>query len=437
MKSSGIGGQAVIEGVMMKNQDQYAVAVRTPEGNIVIDKQEYKSISEKYKFLKLPLLRGVVAFAESMSIGMKTLTYSARFYDEEPSEKKNKEKKPSVWRSRLEALLSGLMVLLAAVIAIGLFMVLPWFLTEQLSNFIQDTMVQALVEGAIRMAIFIIYVFGISLMKDIRRVYMYHGAEHKTINCIERGLDLTVDNVKHQSKEHRRCGTSFMLYVMVISILLFMFIRVDEPWLRIVLRIVLIPVVAGISYEWIRFSGKHDFLLVRILSRPGMWLQGLTTKEPDDSMIEVAIRSVEAVFDWKPYVEMVREEKDRKTFLRKHKKNRKTDKKTEYVAATNKQSAGEEAVPHKVAVVKKADHTVRRTAYFRDKTETTETKDTEDTPVLIERAPVHKVAALKKAKGVRRPMQPIEEIRRDSILADSEEADSDDEVLNALDKFFQ
>lgn len=442
MRSSGIGGQAVIEGVMMKNKDQYAVAVRTPDQKIVVDKQEYKSISEKYRFLKLPLLRGVVAFCESLSIGMKTLTYSASFYEEEEEQSKKSGK--------AEAVLSVLMVLLAAVIAVGIFVLLPWFLAEKLSTIIQENWLQALVEGGIRLAIFIVYVFAISLSRDIRRVYMYHGAEHKTINCVERGLDLTVENVKRQSKEHKRCGTSFMLYVVLLSIVFFMFIRVDQPALRIVLRIVLIPVVAGVSYELIRFAGRYDNLFVRIISRPGMWLQGLTTKEPDDSMIEVAIQSVEAVFDWKSYVEKVRIEKEHKSHRRR--------KRTRMVAVENVDADVEEEVEskedttgkeentntvHRVAVVKKADKNVRRTPYFHAPSQEQEEDHSDEEKKKTSKSqesskePVHRVAALKKAKGVRRPMVAIEEVRRDSILEDAERDDDEDEILSALDKFFQ
>ena len=442
MKNSGIGGQAVIEGVMMKNKDQYAVAVRTPDGKIVVDKQEYKSISEKYRFLSLPLLRGVVAFCESMSIGMKTLTYSASFYEEEEEQTKKSE--------TAESILSVVMVLLAAVIAVGLFIALPWFIAEKLSTVIQEEWLQALVEGGIRLVIFIAYVVAISFTKDIRRVYMYHGAEHKTINCLERGLDLTVENVKRQSKEHKRCGTSFMLYVVLISILFFMFIRVEQPVLRFALRIVLIPVVAGVSYELIRFAGRFDNIFVRIISLPGMWLQGLTTKEPDEAMIEVAIQSVEAVFDWQAFVEEVKEEKLHRPHRRKRTRmvaveedNASSEEMDNFDTDTEERSVTEQPV-RRVAVVKKADSSVRRNAYFHAPKEETKSEETEhdeerkETPVLQERSnEPRKVAALKKAQGVRRPLVAIEEVRRDSILEDAEQDDDDDEILSALDKFFQ
>ena len=441
MKNSGIGGQAVIEGVMMKNKDQYAVAVRTPDDKIVVDKQEYKSISEKYRLLNLPLLRGVVAFCESMSIGMKTLTYSASFYEEEEEQARKS--------AATESILSIVMVLLAAVIAVGLFIALPWFIAEKLSTVIEQGWLQALVEGGIRLVIFIAYVVAISFTKDIRRVYMYHGAEHKTINCLERGLDLTVENVKRQSKEHKRCGTSFLLYVVLISILFFMFIRVEQPAIRFALRIVLIPVVAGVSYEVLRFAGRFDNIFVRIISRPGMWLQGLTTKEPTEDMIEVAIQSVEAVFDWQAFVEEVKEERLHKPHRRKRtrmvalEENQSDLEEKDSFDTNAKDNSSTEQPVRRVAVVKKADTSVRRNAYFHapkeeaKREEKEQNKDKKETPELQERSKEpRKVATLKKAQGVRRPLVAIEEVRRDSILQDAEQ-DDDDEILSALDKFFE
>jgi len=191
----------------------------------------------------------------------------------------------------------------AVVMAIGIFMVLPLLLANFFRRFIPSATVMAVLEGLIRIGIFITYIKLISRMEDIRRTFMYHGAEHKCINCIEHGLELTVDNVRKSSKQHKRCGTSFLLIVMVISILFFMVIRVDTVWLRIVSRIVLIPVIAGVSYEFLRLAGRSDSKIVDFLSRPGMWMQNLTTKEPDDGMIQVAIQAVESVFDWKAYLD--------------------------------------------------------------------------------------------------------------------------------------
>ena len=445
---------------MMKNRDKYAVAVRTPEGKIVVDKQSYQSFGERHPWAKLPLIRGVVTFAESMSIGMKTLTYSAGFYEEEEEQKESKVEKAfsNVFKEKAESVVMALTVIVAIILAIGLFMFLPWFVAEKAGELIENVMLQAVMEGALRMFIFILYVFAISLTEDIRRVYMYHGAEHKTINCVENGLELNVENVRGQSRQHKRCGTSFMLYVIIISILFFMFIRVDNPALRIVLRLVLIPVVAGVSYEFIRFAGNHDNIVVNILSKPGLWMQGLTTREPEDDMIEVAIASVEAVFDWKGYLEAM-EDGTVEQFLNKKESpmvamDRLDEMEDEEEDEEQKGFTGKrkEEAPKPVAAVKRADRAVRRGQYFRQPEEVRE-KDTvadstkeetsdrifEDSAKSKEepKEERHQVAALKKAVGVRRPMQPIEELQRDSILMDSVKEDEDDEILSALDKFFE
>lgn len=458
MRSSGIGGQAVIEGVMMKNKEQYAVAVRKPNNEIAVDKQEYHSVSDKYKFLKLPILRGIVAFVESLSVGMRTLTFSASFYEEEEAEKPDKLEKAAsaLFKESAESVVMGLTVILAMLLAIGIFMILPWFITEKLAAMVKDPWMQALIEGGLRLGIFIVYVFCISLAKDIRRVYMYHGAEHKTINCVENGLELTVENVRKQSKEHRRCGTSFMLYVMIISIIFFMFIRVDNSALRILFRILLVPAIAGVSYEFIRFTGKYDNLFTKIVSRPGMWMQALTTREPEDDMIEVAICSVEAVFDWKAYIaEVGKEEKKKDSKKRKRELAPKVEiEKESEKDEPSKEDSSPKIVPAavaKVAPLKRADATTRRGAFFRDVSKPV--KDEPDAESAMEEIiqekeeakpqksknhEIHnKVAVVKKADRVRRPMPPIEELHRDSILEDAEKEDDDDEILSALDKFFE
>lgn len=298
----GIGGQAVLEGVMMKNKDRYAVAVRKPDGEIKVKVDEYKASSEKKKLFGLPFIRGVFNFYDSLVLGIGCLNYSASFYEDEEKEATAADKVvDKLSGGKSEAVFSALTVIFSLVIAIAIFMVLPYYLAELLKVYVRNDSLVALLEALLRILIFLIYVVSISLMKDIRRVYMYHGAEHKCINCIERGRELNVDNVRKSSRQHRRCGTSFLLFVVFISAILFFFIRVDSPLLRVGLRILLIPVIAGIAYEIIRLAGKSDNILVRILSAPGMLLQKLTTKEPDDDMIEVAIASVEAVFDWKQY----------------------------------------------------------------------------------------------------------------------------------------
>ena len=303
MKYSGIGGQAVIEGIMMKNGDRYAVGVRKPDGDIEVKTEEYVSFGKKHAWARLPLIRGVVSFAESMYIGMNTLMYSASFFEDD------EDSKPSgfeLWLEkrfgdRLDSVIMTFSMVLAFVLAIVIFMWLPLVIAGALRQFISNDTVMSLIEGVIRVAIFILYIKLVSRTEDIRRTFMYHGAEHKCINCIEHGLPLTVDNVAVSSKQHKRCGTSFIFLVMIISILFFMVIRVDDIFLRFLSRIILIPVIAGVSYEVLMAAGKHDNALMNLISKPGLWMQELTTKEPDDSMIEVAIKAVEAVFDWKTY----------------------------------------------------------------------------------------------------------------------------------------
>lgn len=305
MKYSGIGGQAVIEGIMMMNGENYAIAVRKPDGEIEVKEDSYKSLTKKTKLFALPFIRGVFKFADSMIVGMKTLTFSASFFeDDEESEEPGRFEQflNRIFGEKLESFIMSLVMVISVVMAIGIFMVLPLLISHVFRNFISSDTVMAVVEGIIRIAIFVGYIKLVSRMDDIKRTFMYHGAEHKCINCLEHGKDLTVENVKRSSKEHKRCGTSFLLIVMVISILFFMVVRVDTLWLRIISRIVLIPVIAGVSYEFLQLAGRSESKLVDILSRPGLWMQGLTTKEPDEGMIEVAIAAVEKVFDWKKYL---------------------------------------------------------------------------------------------------------------------------------------
>ena len=305
MKYSGIGGQAVIEGIMMQNGSDYAIAVRKPDGDIEVKKDTYVSIARKHKFLGLPFIRGIFSFIDSMVVGMRALTWSCSFFedDEEAGQSRFEVGLDKVFGEKLEGILMSAVMVFSFAMAIGIFMVLPLFIARLSKSFISSETVMAILEGVIRILIFILYIKLVSRMEDIKRTFMYHGSEHKCINCIEHGLELTVDNVRASSKEHKRCGTSFIMIVMIISILFFMVIRVDTIWLRVVSRIVLIPVIAGISYEFLRFAGRHDSKLVNLLSRPGMWMQGLTTTEPDDSMIEVAIAAVETVFDWRQYLD--------------------------------------------------------------------------------------------------------------------------------------
>ena len=317
MKYSGVGGQAVMEGIMMRNEDKYAVAVRKPDKEIDVKVFDYKGPGKENKLKKLPIIRGVVSFVDSLYLGMSTLTYSSSFFEEEENKKEEvteevssesedtveepkKESKAS--KAKDDAVMGGTIVL-AIALAIGIFFGIPFLCTLVLEKFIHSHIWIAVIEGVIRLGIFIAYVGLVSLVPDIKRTYMYHGAEHKCINCIEHGLELTVENVKKSSKQHKRCGTSFLIIVMIISIIFFIFIQVDSGILRLVLRLILIPVIAGVSYEFIRLAGKTDNKIVNLLSVPGMWMQNITTIEPDEDMIEVGIAATEAIFDWKKWQE--------------------------------------------------------------------------------------------------------------------------------------
>ena len=308
MKPSGIGGQAVMEGVMMKNGDAYAVAVRLPNGEITVKKEEYKGMVKGKKFLNLPFIRGVFNFIDSMILGMKTLTYSADLaMAEEKVENAGKsdetgETTKGGKKESDNSLMMTLTVVLAIAMAVGLFMVLPVLLAGLLRRFITSSFLITLIEGLIRIGIFLLYVVLISKMEDIQRVFMYHGAEHKCINCIEHGLELNVENVKASSRLHKRCGTSFLLIVMVVSVLVTMFVRIETVWLRVLSRIILLPVIAGVSYEVLKLAGRSESPIITAISKPGLMMQKLTTREPDEQMIEVAIQSVEAVFDWRAFI---------------------------------------------------------------------------------------------------------------------------------------
>lgn len=298
---SGIGGQAVLEGVMMKNKDKYAVAVRKPNGEITVDIETYREMAGGVN--KIPFVRGIFNFVDSLKLGTKALNFSADFYEEEEEQETKFDRfLNKVTGGKAEQVITTFVMILSLVLAVGIFIVLPYFITSFFKEYVRSAILMNIIEGAIRIVIFLLYVVAITAMKDIRRLYKYHGAEHKCINCIERGKPLTVRNAMNSSRLHKRCGTSFMFFVMFVSIILFFFIQVQNPVLKVVLRILLIPVIAGISYEIIRLAGRSNNIFVRILSAPGMLIQRLTTKEPDKDMIEVAIASVEAVYDWKQFL---------------------------------------------------------------------------------------------------------------------------------------
>lgn len=303
MKSSNIGGQAVLEGIMMRHGDDYAVAVRKPDGEIFVQKEEYHSVIKWKVLTKIPFVRGVFNFIDSMVLGIKTLMFSAEFYEDEEEVKSEKEltEEEIAKKEKQEKWMMNATVAISVVIAAAVFMVLPYFLSSLLKPLMPSYHLRTLVEGFVRIGIFILYIALISRMDDIQRTFMYHGAEHKCINCIEHGLPLTVDNVRISSRQHKRCGTSFLFFVLAISIILLMLIQVESPLMRVIVRIALIPVIAGISYEVLKLAGRSENPIINLLSRPGLAIQKLTTKEPDDSMIEVAIQAVEAVFDWRAY----------------------------------------------------------------------------------------------------------------------------------------
>ena len=299
MKSSNIGGQAVLEGIMMRNGSKYSVAVRKPDGEIVVDVKDYKSVIPWKTPLKIPFIRGIFNFVDSLVLGMRTLTYSAGFFEDEEEELLTEEE--AAKREKQEKIFLNLTVAVAVILAVAIFMILPYYLSSIVERYTSSRAVMTVFEGVIRVFIFLLYILLISRTKDIKRTFMYHGAEHKCINCIEHGLELNVENVRKSSKQHKRCGTSFLFFVMIVSIIFCFFIVTESPVLRVVLRIALFPLIAGVSYEIIRLAGNSDNSFVNLLSKPGMWVQNMTTKEPDDSMIEVGIRAVEEVFDWKTW----------------------------------------------------------------------------------------------------------------------------------------
>ena len=301
MKSSGIGGQAVLEGVMMRNHDKYAVAVRKPDGEISVKNWDTRSIRERNILLRLPIIRGVVAFIESLVLGIKTLTYSSGFLEEE--EERSLQQGETQVSDRREVLENVLIVTLSILLAIGFFMILPFAVSELFRGKVHSQTMLTVIEAALKMLLFLGYVVAISFLSDIKRTFMYHGAEHKCINCVEHGMPLTVENVMASSRQHRRCGTSFLFLVMLVSICLhFVFVLVPVYWVRLFGRLLMVPVVAGISFEMIQWAGRKDSKLADFFSKPGLAMQKLTTKEPTPDMVEVAIKAVEAVFDWKQYL---------------------------------------------------------------------------------------------------------------------------------------
>lgn len=312
MRSSNIGGQAVMEGIMMRHKDKYSIAVRRPDNEIELKVEDYRSVLGNAKFLKYPLIRGVVSFIDSLVVGTKCLMYSAEIAgdeedeedakanaalsDEEREAKKAKEDKQFKW-------LLYVTVAISIIVSIAAFMLLPYALASFCRKVGASEFVVTVVEAFVKLALFMGYMLLISRMKDIQRTFMYHGAEHKCINCVEHGLPLTVENVMASSRQHKRCGTSFLFLVMLVSIFLhFIFVLVPVYWVRLFGRLLMVPVVAGISFEIIQWAGRSDSKIADFFSKPGLAMQKLTTKEPTADMAEVAIKAVEAVFDWRAYL---------------------------------------------------------------------------------------------------------------------------------------
>ena len=311
MKYANIGGQAVMEGVMMRHKDRYAVAVRKENHEIEVKSDEYISYGKRLHVSGIPIIRGAVAFVDSLVLGMQTLTWSASFFEEEEPETaaRKEENGSSVTSGENEKpsdkLFMTLTVILSLALSIGLFMVLPFFISNVFRRATDSILILGVIEGLVRVMIFIAYIVLISRMKDIQRLFMYHGAEHKTINCIEHGEELTPENAAKYSRFHKRCGTSFLFIVMFVSILFFLLFfqifPIESMALKVVCRILMVPVIAGVSYEIIQWAGRHDSGLVCLVSKPGFWMQKFTTKEPDLEMLEVAIASIEAIYDWREF----------------------------------------------------------------------------------------------------------------------------------------
>ena len=296
MKKQSVGGQAVIEGVMMQSKNYRAIAVRKSNGEIEVKKERIKSWIQDKKIDKIPFLRGSFILIETMIQGMKSLNYSSEFFLEEDEEEDFIDRfMKNVFKDKANNVLMGLSLVLAMMLSVGLFVLIPTTISGLFSSFIKNNIVLNLIEGAIRICILILYMLAISKNKDIKRVFMYHGAEHKTIYCYENNLELTVENAKKFTTQHPRCGTNFLFIVMFTSIILFSFFGWPNILARVVMRIVCIPIVAGISYEIIKFLGKYNNILSKVVAYPGMMLQNITTKEPDDEQLEVAIKALKAV----------------------------------------------------------------------------------------------------------------------------------------------
>lgn len=476
MKSSGIGGQAVLEGVMMRNKDRYAVAVRKPNGELAINKGECTSLKDKNGFFRLPIVRGVVSFIESLILGTQMLTSSAEYFEDEEEPGKFEKWLIQKFGKKADKIIMGGAVFLGILLAFGLFTLLPLAVITLIPDDVMSYEWKALLEGCLRLVIFLIYIALISANKDMKRVFMYHGAEHKAINCIEHGLPLNVKNVRKSSRQHKRCGTSFLLFVILISIIFFIFVHVETFWLRLLVRVFFVPVLAGVSYEFIRLAGASDSKVMDVLSKPGLWLQGLTTREPNDEMIKVAIASVEAVFDWEAYLKEnfhggKHEDKIKKAADR---RNEKREDKSDVPAAKKDTKAVEVKQAESKPEEKKAETKAVETKNAANKPSVTEEKKSaaavtaEKKPEAVKTEEVDDLAAkfdiafekAEEKKPEEVPEKTDEELAKESrsrlaakvtaadrseeagkqarkeIAAASEDEEEEDEILKALDQYF-
>lgn len=301
MKSSNIGGQALIEGIMMRSGDEYSVAVRTPDQQIVVKKEPFHSIVRSKLWKKIPVVRGVISFIDSLAVGFGAMFYSASFYDDEPEQKELSEEEKNRQNEKDQKVFFGVF-LVSFVAAILLFVLLPYYVSMLIGRVIPLHFAVTMIEAVLRIAIFLVYLALMTRIKDVNRTFMYHGAEHKCINCIEHGMPLTVENVMKSSRFHRRCGTSFLVIVVILSALILMLVQTDSTVLRVAFRLILIPLIAGLSFELLQYTGSHNNRFVDLIVKPGIATQHLTTAEPDESMVEVAIAAVEEVFDWRAYL---------------------------------------------------------------------------------------------------------------------------------------
>lgn len=437
MKPSGIGGMAVTEGVMMKNKEKYAIAVRKSNKEIVVEKGTHNDFSDKVKLFKLPIFRGMLAFVDSVVIGVKAINYSTSIIEEDETkqvgQKGNTKKTTTASDNTSNPLLMVLAVVVSIIASVALFMVLPVLLTQLFSRFIMNTVVLAVLEAFVRVSVFVVYGILASRMPEIKRAFMYHGAEHKVLNCLENGFELTVENVKWQSKLHKRCKTSFIFLVLLLSIIIFLVLPAGNLAWRIISRIILLPIIAGFSYEFILIAGKSENKAIDILSKPVFWMQGLTTREPEDSMIEVAIASVSAVFDWKLFLDVATTKESKKN--KKAKSNAKLrNQKQKVIDKVENEDILEEELMDEEFLVDMTNIKSLDEATIMAEVELTEDTDAGQDVAITEEssAKIRGKSALSGENSRRRIYNPV----TFKPVRTSNDDEEDDEILKALDKFF-